>query len=81
MVEPTLQERWAAVATSPLPPQESLKKKHRHADLVDLHHDLHRDLDLGALHAQEGKHGEYGQQCRRRVRDDIRQRVVAADKD
>lgn len=56
-------------------------KKHRHADLVDLHHDLHRDLDLGALHAQEGEHGEDGQQGGRCVRDDIGQGVVAVDKD
>ena len=39
------------------------------------------DLDLGALHAQESKHGEDGQQGGRRVRDDIRQGVVAEDKD
>ena len=41
----------------------------------------HTDLDLGALHAEESKHGEDGQQGGRRVRDDVRQGVVAVDKD
>ena len=71
-----------AVATSPQPRPESLNKKRLSNPSPSLILIInHTDLDLGALHAEESKHGEDGQQGGRRVRDDVRQGVVAVDKD